>query len=211
MTAFRHAERERCRALRRAAGPESRSSIEANALRLVDALVQAKRSVVLGFYWPIQGEIGLFAAMRHACELGAVVALPVVVDRDAPLVFRRWTKATRMETGVWNIPVPEASAGEVDPHVLLVPVVGYDAQNFRLGNGGGYYDRTLAARVPRPKSVGIGITALRMESIRPQAHDLPMDVMLTEEAFDVGCVAKWFEDRIDCSSPPCAMPEEDVR
>ena len=114
-----------------------------------------------------------------------------------------------MENDVWNIPVPPASAEEVDPHVLLVPVVGYDEKNFRLGNGGGYYDRTLAVRVPRPRTVGIGVTALRMASIRPQAHDLPMDVMLTEEAFDVGKVAAWIAPRVDCASPPCAMPDED--
>lgn len=180
-------------------------------LRLVDALTTAKPGLCIAFYWPIQGEIALFAAMRHACDLGAVVALPVVVDRDGPLAFRPWTKSTRMETGVWNIPVPPASVGEVDPHVLLSPVVGYDAQNYRLGNGGGYYDRTLAVRVPRPRTVGIGFTSLRVESIAPQLHDLPMDVMLTEEVFDVRRVAGWFAERIDCASPPCAMPDEDVR
>ena len=89
-----------------------------------------------------------------------------------------------MERGIWNIPVPCADAPHVDPDAMFVPVVGYDPQGYRLGNGGGFYDRTLAARTPRPLAIGIGFTSLAMPSLKPEAHDIPMDVVVTEAPFD---------------------------
>ncbi len=211
VTAFRRGERERCRALRRAAGAEVCAAVQANVERIVDAVLRGQPAPRLAFYWPIQGEIALFGAMRRAADGGAVVALPVVVARDAPLQFRRWTPATRMEQGVWNIPVPPATADAVDPQVLFVPVVGYDDANFRLGNGGGYYDRTLAVRSPRPRTVGIGLQCLRLPTIRPQPHDLPMDCMVTEVPFDAVPFTAWDGGRIECASPPCSLPDDDGR
>ena len=67
---------------------------------------------------------------------------------------------------------------------MFVPVVGYDPQGYRLGNGGGFYDRTMAARKPRPLAIGIGFTSLAMPSLKPEAHDTPMDVVVTEEPLD---------------------------
>ncbi len=212
-TAFRRAERERCLALRAAAPASVRSAVQANVDAVVDLLLRGAKRPSLAFYWPIRGEIALFGAMRRAVDAGATVALPVVVDRHGPLAFRRWTPATRMEPGVWKIPVPPDSAEPVDPDVLFVPVVGYDAANFRLGNGGGYYDRTLAARSPRPRTVGIGMTCLRLATFRPAAHDLPMDLMVTEAPVaprDRATLSAWVGERIDCASPPCAMPELDT-
>ncbi len=184
LAAFRREQRERCRALRRAAGQELRDAVVANVDRVVDVLLRERPDVCIAFYWPIQGEIALFASMQRALDRGATVALPIVFAKDTPLVFREWTLATAMEPGVWNIPVPSASAREVDPHALLVPLVGYDDAGYRLGNGGGFYDRTLAARMPRPLAIGVGFTSLRMPTIRPHEHDMPMDFVVTEAPFD---------------------------
>ena len=184
VAAFRRSERERCRALRRAEGPASRAAVVANVDRVVDALLHAMPKTRIAFYWPIQGEVDLLAAMERALVRGAVVALPVVIAHDAPLVFRQWTKSVAMERGIWNIPVPCADAPHVDPDAMFVPVVGYDPQGYRLGNGGGFYDRTLAARTPRPLAIGIGFTSLAMPSLKPEAHDIPMDVVVTEGPFD---------------------------
>ena len=88
----------------------------------------------------------------------------------------------KMSRGVWNIPVP----GErtlVQPNLLLVPLVGFDAAGYRLGYGGGYYDRTLAAMSPRPLTIGVGFAMGRLNSIYPQPHDIPMDAIVTEDAF----------------------------
>ena len=184
VASFRRSQRERCRALRRAEGPAARAAVVANIDRVVDALLQAMPNARIAFYWPIQGEVDLLASMERALDNGALVALPVVVAHDAPLVFRQWTKSVAMERGIWNIPVPCADAKQVDPDAMFVPVVGYDPHGYRLGNGGGFYDRTLAVRAPRPLAIGIGFTSLVLPSLRPEPHDIPMDVVVTEGPLD---------------------------
>ena len=184
VASFRRSQRERCRALRRAEGPAARAAVVANIDRVVDALLQAMPNARVAFYWPIQGEVDLLASMERALDNGALVALPVVVAHDAPLVFRQWTKSVAMERGIWNIPVPCADAPQVDPDAMFVPVVGYDPHGYRLGNGGGFYDRTLAVRAPRPLAIGIGFTSLVLPSLRPEPHDIPMDVVVTEGPLD---------------------------
>ena len=184
VASFRRSQRERCRALRRAEGPAARAAVVANIDRVVDALLQAMPNARIAFYWPIQGEVDLLASMERALDNGALVALPVVVAHDAPLVFRQWTKSVAMERGIWNIPVPCADAPHVDPDAMFVPVVGYDPHGYRLGNGGGFYDRTLAVRAPRPLAIGIGFTSLVLPSLRPEPHDIPMDVVVTEGPLD---------------------------
>lgn len=183
VTAHRRALRARCRALRVEVGEAARESVVANVDRVVDAALHAHHengaAPCIAFYAAIQGEVDLSASMHRAVDAGAVVALPVVVAKDQPLVFRVWTPQAVMEPGVWGILVPR-DGPEVDPDLLLIPVVGFDDARFRLGNGGGFYDRTLAARVPRPRAVGIGFDCLRLPTIRPQAHDLPMDLVITE-------------------------------
>lgn len=184
LVAFRREQRERCRVLRRAADQDVRDAVVANVDRVVDAMLRERPDACIAFYWPVQGEIALFASMQRALERRATVALPVVVAKDAPLLFREWTSVSRMEAGMWNIPVPSTNAREVDPHALLVPLVGYDDAGYRLGNGGGFYDRTLAARMPRPLAIGAGFTSLRMPTIHPHEHDMPMDFLVTEAPLD---------------------------
>jgi 5,10-methenyltetrahydrofolate synthetase len=105
--------------------------------------------------------------MERLISAGARVALPVVVARATPLVFRPWTTDCEMEQGVWKIPVP-VDGPEVTPDILLTPLVGWDEAAFRLGHGGdGYFDRTLAALAARPLVIGVGLVATRIPAIRP--------------------------------------------
>ena len=134
----------------------------------------------VGFYWPIRGEPDMRPFVRSLLEKGFEAALPVVVERNAPIEFYRWTaetKLTRQE--VWGIPIP-AVRDVVVPDVLLVPLVGFDDAAYRLGYGGGYYDRTLATFVRKPRAIGLGYELARLETIYPQPHDIPMDVIVTE-------------------------------
>jgi 5-formyltetrahydrofolate cyclo-ligase len=134
---------------------------------------------VLGFYWPIRGELDLRAVARRHVETGGIAALPVVVEKAAPVEFRQWNPGDAMQRGFWNIPVP-AERRVVTPNALLIPLVGYDAAGYRLGYGGGYYDRTLAASAPRPFCIGVGYDEAEIPTIHPQPHDVPMDVIVTE-------------------------------
>jgi len=134
----------------------------------------------VGFYWPIRGEPDMRPFVRSLLEKGFEAALPVVVERNAPIEFYRWTaetKLTRQE--VWGIPIP-AVRDVVVPDVLLVPLVGFDDAAYRLGYGGGYYDRTLATFVRKPRAIGLGYELARLETIYPQPHDIPMDIIVTE-------------------------------
>ncbi len=131
-------------------------------------------------YWPFKGEPDLRPWMQIITEGGGRCALPVVAAKSAPLVFRVWQQGDRLERGVWNIPVP-ADGAEVVPDIVVAPLIGFDKDCYRLGYGGGYYDRTLAALSSRPLIIGVGYARATMISIRPQPHDIPMDVIVTEE------------------------------
>ena len=174
---------------------------------LVRAHVPELRRATIGFYWPFRAEIDLRPLVRACLVEGAHAALPVVVDRHAPLEFRAWRPGTRMEAGVWNIPVP-ADRHVVLPDVVLAPLVGFDAAGFRLGYGGGFYDRTLAALHPRPLVVGVGHDLGALETIHPRWHDIPMDAVVTPSGI------RWPARSGDCgraeggyASPPCSMHE----
>ena len=133
----------------------------------------------VGFCWPIRAEVDCRPLIRRLLVAGWRAAMPTVVAADAPMVFRAWSPGTPMTTDRHGIPIPQSPEVEV-PDVLLLPVVGFDAAGYRLGYGGGYFDRTLAACTSRPLTIGVGFDLCRVESIEPAAHDIPLDGMATE-------------------------------
>ncbi|MCB1457632.1 MAG: 5-formyltetrahydrofolate cyclo-ligase, partial [Nitratireductor sp.] len=184
------AERTRLRAARLALSVAERKEIgEALAGHLRQVLKDrfgGAPGKVFSAYWPIKGEPDLRPLMVELHKAGITVALPLVETRAAPLTFRRWTPETRMVRGDWNIPVPPPDAPVVRPDIALAPLVGWTADGYRLGYGGGYFDRTLAALSPKPFVVGIGINAAQIKTIYPQPHDIPLDLILTETGLHSG-------------------------
>jgi len=182
---WRKAAREGLRAARLRISVDERKSVaaalEAGLRRLLEKRFGDMAGRVFSGYWPIKGEPDLRPLMTQLHVAGAVVALPLVETRHAPLTFRRWTPETKMVRGDWNIPVPPPNAPEVIPEIALAPLVGWTVYGYRLGYGGGYFDRTLAALHPRPLVIGIGLEAARLETIFPQPHDIPLDLILTEK------------------------------
>lgn len=135
----------------------------------------------IGFYWPLAGEVDLRPLMTALTDQGVTAALPVIIEPNQPLEFWAWRPGDTLdESGPWGIPVP-AVRQLVDVTALLIPLLGFDDQGHRLGHGGGYYDRTLAKMDPRPETVGVGLEICRLPSIFPQAHDIPLDLMVTNE------------------------------
>jgi 5-formyltetrahydrofolate cyclo-ligase len=183
---WRRAERQRLRAERMAMAVDARADWAAALARHLDSgltgwLAGPVAGRVIGGYWPIKGEADLRPWLAALHDRGAQVALPVVVEKGRPLVWRRWQPGLAMERGDWNIPVPPASAGTVLPDLALAPLVGWDAAGYRLGYGGGYFDRTLASLGERkPFVIGVGLQAARLASIFPQWHDIAMDAIITE-------------------------------
>ena len=129
-------------------------------------------------YWPIRGEPDLRAWMHAIFQSGACVALPVATALGQPLVFREWRPGARLARGLWNIPHP-ADGKLVVPNVVIAPVVGFDLQGYRLGYGGGFFDRTLARLNPKPLTIGVGYPDAELRTIFPQPHDIPMDWVVT--------------------------------
>ena len=121
---------------------------------------------LIGFYWPFRGEYDPRDLMATLRDRGTRLALPVIVEREQPLVFREWSPGSLMTQGVWNVPTPE-SGEAVLPVVLVVPLVGFDAQGYRLGYGGGFYGRTIAAMPTKPGTIGVGFELGRLPDDLP--------------------------------------------
>ncbi|GAA6202104.1 5-formyltetrahydrofolate cyclo-ligase [Aquicoccus sp. SU-CL01552] len=187
---WRKAERTRLRDARLALSVAERKEIGAALAGYLRQVLQDRfggaQGKVFSAYWPIKGEPDLRPLMADLHEAGVTVALPLVETKAAPLTFRRWTPETRMVRGDWNIPVPPPDAPVVTPDIALAPLVGWTADGYRLGYGGGYFDRTLAALNPKPSVIGIGIKAAQLATIYPQPHDIPLDLILTETGLHSG-------------------------
>jgi 5-formyltetrahydrofolate cyclo-ligase len=155
-----------------------REKSSAALARLVSEFA-AIRTGQVGIYWPFQREISLFPLANRILAEGGSVALPVVVEKNRPVQFRVWRPGDPLSNGIYDIPVPR-DGPIVKPDTLIVALVGFDGAGHRLGYGGGYYDRTLAATTPRPLTIGIGFAFMRLQTIQPLPHDIPMDVIVTE-------------------------------
>jgi len=137
-------------------------------------------SGTVALYWPVRGEIDLRPFMEQIRAWGGTTSLPVVVAKGQPLEFREWKAGDAMNKGVFGIPIP-AHGVRVEPQTLVIPLVGFDAACYRLGNGGGYYDFTLKAARRRPVAIGVGFEMTRLDSVYPQPHDVAMDIIVTEQ------------------------------
>lgn len=149
---------------------------------ITDLLIQGFAALAgthIGFCWPIANEPEPRFVIRSWREQGSRVALPVVVAPRTPLQFREWWPGAPTEKGVYDIPYP-VGTDELTIQAALVPVNGYDRQGYRLGYGGGFFDRTLGSLPQKPVSIGLGYEIARMETIDPQPHDIPFDFIVTE-------------------------------
>ncbi|MFU8833923.1 MAG: 5-formyltetrahydrofolate cyclo-ligase [Roseovarius sp.] len=174
---FRKAERARLYAARRALSQAEQSTQAARVMAMLSEEIGPPDGRTIAGYWPIRGEMNLRPLLGDLAARGAQIALPVVIAKGAPVAFHRWQPGAAMARGIWNIPVP-AHPDPVPPDLVIVPLLGVDAAGYRLGNGGGYYDRTLAALTPRPRTIGVGHSFSAMPTIFPQPWDIPMDVVV---------------------------------
>lgn len=175
---WRRGERERLIGARLKRTATEREQWTAKIIEALRPLLKAAKTPI-SFYWPFKGEPDLRSLMRELAEAGAQLALPVVATPRQPMEFRPWTPHCKMEPGVLHIPIPSTEE-RVVPGLLLAPVVGFDPRGFRLGYGGGYFDRTLA-RLPSDRQViGVGFDLAEIPTIHPQGHDIPMTMIITQ-------------------------------
>lgn len=183
---WRRAERERLIAARLALSVAERQQASADLIEVADRHIREARllqpGMVVSGYWPLRGEPDLRPWLANLHFQGMVCVLPVVVEKGQPLRFRRWFPGCQMEKGFWNIPVP-ADPAEFVPELLLAPVVGFDRHCYRLGYGGGYFDRTLAMLDRAGQShrtLGVGYAMSEIPSIQPLPHDIRLHAIATE-------------------------------
>lgn len=171
--------RARLLAARAALPADARARREAALAARVAAWLAASPLQRLAFFWPIRDEPDLRATVSAwlAADPRRHAALPVI-EGDT-LAFAPWQPQAPMTAGRFDIPEP-ATTERVAPQLLLIPCVGVDAGRFRLGYGGGYYDRTLARLKYRPVTCGIAFDSARIDSIDPRPHDIRLDAVLTD-------------------------------
>lgn len=142
---------------------------------------------VIGAYWPIKGEFDPLPALHRWKEDGELldepqrrrIGLPVVDKLHKTLKFHAWFPGCPMEEDAFGIPKPKDTEVIV-PTLLFVPCVGYGPGGYRLGYGGGFYDRTLPRLEPRPYTVGLGFTQGFLDDFEPESHDVPLDAILND-------------------------------
>jgi 5-formyltetrahydrofolate cyclo-ligase len=157
-----------------------KAAAEAIAARALP-LVIAPGTVVSGFM-PLKSEISPLPLMRKLADAGAGLALPVVAGRGKPLIMRSWQWGEPLVPGVWGIREPRPEAPEVQPDILLVPLLAFDRSGHRIGYGAGYYDLTIAQlRAIKPiAAIGIAFAGQEVETVPRTAFDAQLDLVLTE-------------------------------
>jgi 5-formyltetrahydrofolate cyclo-ligase len=142
-------------------------------------------SKVVSAFFPYKSEIDTRALLGRLAGEGWTTCLPIVIALGEPLIFRRWLPGQLTTPGMWDIPQPTDDAELVEPDVLLVPMMAFDKNGFRLGYGGGFYDRTL--EVLRAKktitAIGVAYSAQEVDSVPHDSHDQALDYVLTEKGF----------------------------
>ena len=168
-------------AAREALPEHDRRRLTARIESHLDALLARLAPTRLAFCWPWRGEVDLVPWMNRwlAADPARQAALPVVLTPARPMGFLRWHPGAPMAKDHHGIPIPGGDE-RIEPELLLVPLNVFDAAGYRLGYGGGYFDRTLAAVDPKPKTVGVAFELARADTTWPQAHDQPMDWIVTE-------------------------------
>lgn len=171
--------REEALRLRQTLSDARREALTARLVQHLDGLVARIGPRTIGFCWPYRAEPDLRAwvAAWLAADSERVAALPVVLERHAPMLFRRWWPGAPMPLDRHGIPHP-AEGDPLHPDLLLIPLNAFDGRGYRIGYGGGYFDRTLA--VMQTIAVGVGFEVGRVPDTYPQAHDRPMQWLVTE-------------------------------
>lgn len=184
MTDAKRALRVEARAAQRAAH-DAAGADAAERLRVhFRAAVTPPRGAAVSGYWPMDGEMDPRPMLAELAAQGHAICLPVVQGRGKPLLFRAWQAGDALVPGALGIPAPLPTASAMTPRLLLVPLLAFDREGFRLGHGAGYYDMTLAGlRAAGPvMAIGIAYAGQEVARVPREPHDQPLDGVVTERA-----------------------------
>lgn len=179
LKSWRKAQRTALLARRTACPSTQRAAWNETIIAWLEAGFPGLRGMVVGFCWPYKGEVDPRPLIHHLRRHGSRSVLPAVVAKGQPLEFREWEPGCPMKSGALGIPFP-AGTPVLVPDAVLIPPVGFSDDGWRLGYGGGYFDRTLAGLSPQPLKICVAHELSRIPTIHPQPHDIPMDFVVTE-------------------------------
>ena len=141
------------------------------------------RSKVIAVFWPIKSEINIRPLIEKLYQAGCSIALPEVVAPSKVLLFRKWTPRAKMTKGSYNTFVLTANAAVTEPDWILVPLLAFDSERFRLGYGGGYYDATLSQLAKKREifTIGVAYDVQEFDAVPKESSDFQLDAVLTEK------------------------------
>jgi 5-formyltetrahydrofolate cyclo-ligase len=139
--------------------------------------------IVVSGFMPLKSEINPLPLMQKLAKQGPRLALPRIVGRGLPLSMRAWEFGVLLDRGQWGIREPKAEAPEVDPDVMLVPLLAFDRAGYRIGYGAGYYDMTIKRLrgLKAVTAVGVAFAAQEVPEIPKTPRDERLDLVLTED------------------------------
>ncbi|HEU4621450.1 MAG TPA: 5-formyltetrahydrofolate cyclo-ligase [Burkholderiaceae bacterium] len=164
---------------RNSLSPDVREAAERSMSTHLIALATQHPIWTVAAYWPMRGEPRLDAAWQALRDRDVALALPAVVKPNAPMEFRLWQPDALMTKDECGVPTPLEAPVVNDIDVLVVPCVGYHPRGYRLGYGGGYFDRTLITLRPAPYVIGVAFSG-QLCRFTPDPHDVPLDAIVTE-------------------------------
>lgn len=173
--------RRAARALRRRLAADNPHAAVQAAVHMLDSRLGA--SPVTSLYMPVGSEFDTGPIAEALLERDTRLCLPAVVALDAPLVFRAWTPGDPLAPDLLGTPSPSPTARTLEPELVVTPLLAFDAEGARLGQGGGYFDRTIARLPARAVVVGLAYAGQEVSSLPVEAHDRPLDAVLTEQGF----------------------------
>jgi len=167
---------------RRDALPADARKAAAEAIAAREFPIAIGRGAIVSGFMPLKSEINPLPLLQRLGEIGARLALPAIAGRGKPLIMREWQFGAPLDRGQWGIREPKAEATEVDPDILLVPLLAFDRNGHRIGYGAGYYDMTIhRLRALKPvTAVGIAFAAQEVAKIPTTPRDERLDLVLTE-------------------------------
>jgi 5-formyltetrahydrofolate cyclo-ligase len=168
--------------MRRDALPADERKVAAEAIAARQFPLAISPSTIVSGFMPLKSEINPLPLMQKLAGAGARLALPSIAGRGKPLIMREWVWGEPLDRGQWGISEPKPEAAEVEPDILLVPLLAFDRTGHRIGYGAGYYDMTITRlRSRKPvTAIGIAFAAQEVPQIPTTPRDARLDLVLTE-------------------------------
>ena len=174
--------RDKARVMRAAITLETRTAAAEAAATHFFASLDIPPTAIVAAYWPIRDEFDCKPILIRLMDSGQPVCLPVT-NGDDPLTMRLWRVGDALEPSGFGTMAPFESAPVIEPDIVILPLLGFDAKGHRLGYGKGHYDRTIALMTRRPRLIGLAYAAQQLDLVPFGPHDMPLDGIVTETGY----------------------------